>query len=107
MFEKFLGPKTEEQKERALAGKVSKEFELGVNGPAIHNAFRIAQEENAENNYGFTNNYLLNMVKDCALAYSYGDEIELIMGGHEEVIKEINIEIDNLRKNLSEDEQRS
>ena len=108
MFEKiFGGSKTEEQKEQDLYILASKEFEfLGVNLISIHNAFKTIKEINISKKYGFTNNYLLNLVKNSAKDNVSPME-DVTMGGREEVLKNIDMEIDKMRKDLSEEEQKS
>jgi hypothetical protein len=104
MFEKFRTPKTPEQIEQSLGVIAGKELEIGVNGPSMFHAFNAVRKENEEKNYGLTNNYLLNVVKDCALGQA--NEIEnSLMGGREQVEANINAEIDRLRRDLPEEER--
>ena len=106
MFEKFFGPKNEEAIEKALSNVASKEFVVGVNSPAMFHAFNAVKEENQKNSYGFTNNRLLNIVRDCAL--DHASEVEdSLMGGREQVVANINSEIEILRNRLTEEEKGS
>ena len=63
MFERFFGPKSEEQMEESLFKTASGELDTGVNGPAMYRAFDAVREENQRKGYGFTNNHLLMIVK--------------------------------------------
>lgn len=44
MFERFFGPKNEEQIERDLFKIADKEFKNGVNGPAMFHAFKAVKK---------------------------------------------------------------
>jgi len=107
MFEKFFGPKepkSDERVERDLLKVASKELEIGVNGPAMFHAFNAVKEENQRNNYSFTNNRLLNIVRDCALSHASAIEDSMI-GGREQVNANINAEIERLRQDLPKEER--
>ncbi len=104
MLEKFFGQKSEAQKVRELSKIAANEFRIGVNGPAMYMAFQAMQEKNKEGGYGFTNNFLLNLVRDCA--FGNATEIEnSMMGGRGQVEANINYEIENLRQGLSPEER--
>ncbi|MFA6269790.1 MAG: hypothetical protein WC657_01105 [Candidatus Paceibacterota bacterium] len=104
MFEKFFGPKNEEEVERALFEVGSKELEVGVNGPTMFHAFNAMREENKKKGYGFTNNHILKVVRECA--FGHVSEIEdSLMGGRDEVYKKIDSEIERLHQDLPESER--
>lgn len=109
MLEKFFTskPKSPEEVEGDLIKIAGKEFsKIGVNGPAIHMAFEAIQKENVEKNLGLTNNHLLNIVKNCA--YGQSDVMDDQMyGGAEQTFANIDGEIENIRRGLSEEEQGS
>ncbi len=107
MFEKlFNTQKNPEEAEGALILLLTQEFDMGVNGPAMFRAFRVAREENRSKNYGLTNNHLLNIVKKVAEdMISAIDEVQ--QGGREQIIANINAEAEQLCQDLSEDEQKS
>lgn len=107
MFEKFFGPKSEEEKEKELFEVASRELEMGVNGPAMFHAFNAVREENKKRGFGFTNNHLLNVViRECA--FGHVSEIEdAVMGGREQVYKNIDTQIEILRQDLPEEERGS
>lgn len=108
MFERFFGPKSEEQKEGDLYEAANKEFDVqpGVNSVSMFHAFNAVRKENEEKNYGFTNNRLLNIVKDCALSHASPME-DIVMGGREQVNQNIYDEIEKLRANLPEEKHES
>ena len=105
MFEKLFGKqKSPEEMESHLRKVIAKEFSIGVNGPAIFNAFTAAQKENTDKKLGFTNNHLLNVVRDAAIASSTSIE-DAMYGGAEQTLANINSEINQLREELPKEEQ--
>lgn len=108
MFERlFGGPKTPENKERLIQEAVEKKIsELGINSPGLYMAFLTARNINQENKLGLTNNRLLNIVKDAAQALSSPIE-DSMYGGIEKTMENIDMEIDKLRKELTDEERRS
>lgn len=96
MFEKFFGQKTEENIESVLADIAEKIFiQYGVNSSSIISSFKILKEENDRKKYGFTDNRIINIVKN--LAYAYASPIEdITMGGREQVYENIDSEIRRL-----------
>ena len=107
MFEKFFKTEqTEEDKEVILVGLALQMFSDGVNGPIIHNVFRALQQENSNKKFGFINNRLLNIIKDTAIVSSSAIE-DIMYGGHDKTIANIESEIALIRSRLSEEEQKS
>jgi hypothetical protein len=104
MFEKFFGPKNEEQMEKSLSDAASKELEIGVNASTMFHAFNAVKEENKNKGYGFTNNRLLNIIRDCAIEHTSAIE-DSLMGGREQIVANINSEIERLRQDLPEEER--
>lgn len=107
MFERlFRTPKSSEESERRIEKVVERELSQGINAPMLYLAFKAAQEENKTKKLGLTNNYLLNIVRDMAIGLS--SEIEDVMyGGVEQTVANINSEIDKLRQELTEEERGS
>ena len=107
MFEKFFGgPKSPEQIEDQVKKVVEAELSIGINGPAMFHAFNAAKRENREKNLGLTNNALLNIVKSSAIYMASSIE-DSLMGGHEQVLANIENETEQLRREMTEEEQRS
>ena len=107
MFEKLFGtPKSPEEIERQIKKVIANEFSIGVNGPAMFNAFNAARKENADKKLGLTNNHLLNIVRDVAIANSSSIE-DSMYGGIEQTLANIDSEINQLRKELTDEERTS
>ncbi len=107
MFEKlFGGSKNPEDIEKKIQKVIAEELAIGINGPAMFHAFNAAKKENTDNNLGLTNNALLNIVKDSAIEMASSIE-DVLMGGREQVIANINSEIERLRGDMTEEEQKS
>jgi len=108
MFEKLFGFKRSEEENEDLIRKTAiKEFSKnGVNGPSMYVAFQAVRERNEKENLGFTNNHLLNLVRDMAIG-SAGAVEDTLYGGIMETHKNIESEIARLRSELSDEERRT
>lgn len=111
MFEKFFGPKVEKERdeekiEKDLFDAASWQFsEVGVNPVSMRRAFAVLREENKMKKYGFTNNRLLNIVKDCAAKHAW--PIQKEDGSFEYPDDDIKEEIEKIRLSLPEEERGS
>ncbi len=105
----FFGPKVEkegdeEQIEKDLFAAASRQFsEVGVNPVSMRRAFTVLREENKIKKYGFTNNRLLNILKDCAVGHA--PPIQKDDGSLEYPEEDIKIEIQKIRLSLPEEER--
>lgn len=106
MFGKFFGEKTEGEKEINLAMHASVEFDEGVNSSAVHAAFQKLKRLNSEKGLGLTNNHLLNLVAESARGSLSAMDIQLL-GGREAAERNINSEIEKLRRQLTDEEKGS
>jgi len=98
----FERNKTPEQAERQLKKIAKKELSNGVNGSSIYLAFNAVREANQTSKL----NYLLNIVKDTAMAMSGAIE-DSMYGGAEQTFANINAEIQKLRNDLTDKEKRT
>ncbi len=109
MFEKFFRPKVEKERdeeeiEKHLFDLCSWEFsEVGVNIITMKRAFTVLREENKNKKYGFTNNRLLNIVRDCASLHAW--PIQNADGSYEYPDEKIKEEIEKIRLSLPEEER--
>lgn len=107
MFENYFEKnKTPEQAEKQLRKIAKKELSNGVNGTSIYLAFKAVREKNQDSKQKLANNYLLNIVKDTAIATSGAIE-DSLYGGPEQTFANINAEIQQLREKLTDKEKRT
>lgn len=108
MFERLFGtPKSPEGKERVIQKVAEKEIsELGVNSPGLWNAWEAVRKENMDKKLGLTNNHLLNIVRDTAIAFS-GSIEDSMYGGVEQTLANIDAEINRFRQELTDEERRA
>ena len=109
MFEKFFGLKVEKEKdeekiEKDLFDLASWQFsEVGVNPVSMRRAFTVLREENKMKKYGFTNNRLLNILKDCAAKHAW--PIQKEDGTFEYPDDDIKEETEKIRLSLPEEDR--
>lgn len=105
-FFNFKKKRTPEDNEKIVLKIMEKNLKKGVNSASIYNAFYSAKSKNEQDNLGLSNNQLLNMLYDLALAMS--DPVEDFMyGGSDNTFDLIEQRIDSLRENLTDEEKRS
>lgn len=105
MFERFFNsPKNPEDAERRIQGIVSKELSEGVDGNSVRRSFKMAKNINSSFKSGLTNNHILNIVRNIAVA-SIGPMERMMYGGADNAINNIDMEINSLRKSLTDEEK--
>jgi len=110
MFEDLFGGKEKsislEEGEKLIKKVVERELSNNVNRITMHLAFKKAREENETKKLGLTNNHLLNIVEKLATGISSTIE-DTLYGGPEQTSANIENEIANLRKSLTDEERAS